>query len=85
MLSFTSEELADVRALPCDSFPEEDGLSPSFLTYWEVLEPVSLEIKDIGVMPESLTKVLIFLIPKEGVIQMKCSIGAPNHDPQLSL
>ena len=49
----------------------EDGLLPSFfLRHWELLEEglrlAFQEMMDSGVMPESLSEGLIFLIPKEG-------------------
>ena len=69
---FTSSELQDaLRALARDSCPREDGLLPSFfLRHWELLEEglrlAFQEMMDSGVMPESLSEGLIFLIPKEG-------------------
>ena len=49
----------------------EDGLLSSFfLRHWELLEEglrlAFQEMMDVGVMPQSLSEGLIFLIPKEG-------------------
>ena len=69
---FTCCELSEaVRALARDSCPGVDGLLPVFLVrYWDFLgEGLRLafqEMMDVGVMPESLSEGLIFLIPKEG-------------------
>ena len=78
---FTESELLDaLRALPRDRCPGEDGLSPSFfLTHWDLLkEGLVLAFQEImaeGVMPESLTEGLIFLIPKEGGIETTFATG----------
>lgn len=69
---FSCCELAEAtRALARDSCPGVDGLLPSFfLCYWDLLgEGLRLafqEMMDVGLMPESLSEGLIFLIPKEG-------------------
>lgn len=69
---FPSYELHDALcALARDSYPSEDGLLPSFfLRHWDLLEEglrlAFQEMMDSGVMPESLSEGLIFLIPKEG-------------------
>ena len=69
---FSCCELAEAtRALARDSCPGVDGLLPSFfLCYWDLLgEGLRLafqEMMDVGLMPETLSEGLIFLIPKEG-------------------
>ena len=68
---FTCELSEAVRALAWDSCPGVDGLLLAFFVrYWDFLgEGLWLafqEMMDVGVMPESLSEGLIFLIPKEG-------------------